>query len=178
MTADIPLYVPMPCTMPRKALLALAEAPDGVLANAPLLEAIGQPPDYRSLFTVMSTAISNGIVERTDDIPKRWRITDLGRRAVDAIKAEGAAAEAAAPACKPTRPTPANPSAKKAAPARTEAASAPEERTESPPFEFALTSSGRLLIEVDGAKLALSIEATDALFSYLDEQRGVVWEAA
>lgn len=164
MTAkDLP-YIPLPNTMPRRALLALADAEGGALASVPLLEAIGQPPDYPSLVTIMSTALQYGLVERTADTPKKWAITDLGRETVDVIK-NGASdlPQKAATA----KPKPAN-----------EPMALDDDADLLPAngCEFALTSSGRLLIEAEGQLVALSKEAADALFAYTDEQRGVVWE--
>ena len=52
------------------------------------------------------------------------------------------------------------------------------QQDQSDAFECALTNTGRLLIDDDGTKVALSAEKAKKLMAYLDEQRGVVWEAA
>lgn len=49
---------------------------------------------------------------------------------------------------------------------------------ESEAFECALTNNGRLLIQDGDARIALSPDKAQALMAYLDEQRGIEWEAA
>jgi alanine racemase len=44
--------------------------------------------------------------------------------------------------------------------------------------EFALTSTGRLLIDTGAERFGLSKDQAEQLMAYLGKQRGIEWEAA
>jgi hypothetical protein len=181
---EAPIYTPQAGTMPRKALLALDESETGSMYSVPLLEAIGQPPDYPSLSTILASCVEHKLVERDVINPRlsAWKITELGRKVAQGIKDTPDT---------PTRPRwtahiprvdvlPVLNEPPKESPAEPMGLDADAEMSipgQAEGCEFALTSTGRLLIRIGTQLVALDKGQADALFAYTDEQRGVVWEA-
>ena len=174
MNADT-IYRPTKGTIPYRVLMALVSP--GVLATVPLLEAIGQPLDYPSLPTVMEAILAAKLVERygRGHQGSTWRITPLGREVARTLLSGEPA-----PTKLQAQPAPAIPASHvaDAHPVDPPGDLADELPGDFGTFECALSSAGRLLLEVDGVRLALSKGQTDQLFAYTDLQRGVVWEAA
>lgn len=162
-------YTPQPGTISFRAIEALklmevgAEVPTVVM-----LELLGQPKDWAGLTTCLSPAVDAGLISRrTEGRRIYWSLGDGKPLAPYEVEPSDATDEPAAAA---------------QAPATTVCAEQlppPEEDAgEDLGCEFAITSTGRLLIDCGGKSLALSKEQADHLMAYLDQARGIEWEVA
>lgn len=163
-------YIPQPGTIPFRAIEALklmevgAEVPTVVM-----LELLGQPKDWAGLTTCLSPAVEAGLIyRRTEGRRIYWSLGD-GEPLSGSYEIEA--------------PTPTDePAAAAQAPATTVRADqlppAEEDAGEDLGCEFAITSTGRLLIDCDGKNVALSKHQAEHLMAYLDQARGIEWEVA
>ncbi|MGE0110016.1 hypothetical protein [Aquabacterium sp.] len=163
-------YTPQPGTISFRAIEALklmevgAEVPTVVM-----LELLGQPKDWAGLTTCLSPAVDAGLISRrTEGRRIYWSLGDgeplSGSYEIEAPtptdEAEAAAQVPATTAHADQLPPTA------------------EEAGEDLGCEFAITSTGRLLIDCDGKSVALSKHQADHLMTYLDQARGIEWEVA
>ncbi len=161
-------YTPQPGTISFRAIEALklmevgAEVPTVVM-----LELLGQPKDWAGLTTCLSPAVDAGLISRrTEGRRIYWSLGDgeplSGSYEIEAPTPtdEPAAAAAQYPATTVQLPPPA------------------EEAGEDIGCEFAITSTGRLLIDCAGKNVALSKHQAEHLMAYLDQARGIEWENA
>lgn len=163
-------YTPQPGTISFRAIEALklmevgAEVPTVVM-----LELLGQPKDWAGLTTCLSPAVDAGLISRrTEGRRIYWSLGD-GEPLSGSYEIEA------------TTPTD-EPAAAAQYPATTVRADQlpppAEEAGEDIGCEFAITSTGRLLIDCDGKSVALSKHQADYLMAYLDQARGIEWEVA
>lgn len=167
-----PTYTPQPGTISFRAIEALklmevgAEVPTVVM-----LELLGQPKDWAGLTTCLSPAVDAGLISRrTEGRRIYWSLGD-GEPLSGSYEIEA--------------PTPTDEPAAAAAaqyPATTVRADQlpppAEEAGEDIGCEFAITSTGRLLIDCAGKNVALSKHQAEHLMAYLDQARGIEWEVA
>lgn len=163
-------YTPQPGTIPFRAIEALKLMEVGSeVPTAVMLELLGHPKDWAGLTTCLSPAVEAGLISRRMEGRRiYWSLGDgkpLAPYEVEPSDAtdEPAAdpdAEATTVACDPLP------------------ASDDEGDGVAIGCEFAITSTGRLLIDCDGKSLALSKEQADHLMAYLDQARGIEWENA
>lgn len=175
----MPTYTPQPGTIPAKVIAFLADKPLGQwFPTAQVLEAIGQPADWNGLNTCMAIALDHDAVRK--DISHHEgtaRKVAMWARGPNAPTVQQLAAPVPPPRFAPPAPAPA-PAAAAPAPETTADTSQPVEKPEAEPVgEFSYTSTGRLLIDVSAGQIALTTDETDALFAYLDQVRGIDWEA-
>jgi len=163
-------YTPQPGTISFRAIEALklmevgAEVPTVVM-----LELLGQPKDWAGLTTCLSPAVDAGLISRrTEGRRIYWSLGD-GEPLSGSYEIEA------------TTPTD-EPAAAAQVPATTVRADQlprpAEEAGEDIGCEFAITSTGRLLIDCDGKSVALSKHQAEHLMAYLDQARGIEWEVA
>lgn len=155
-------YIPQGGTIARNALAALVARFDDKLTTPELVEAIGQIPGYPGLPGNMESCVLHGLVQKEpteDGRYVRWWATELGRSVVHWLYGNAQQLSQA--------PTFAEVGDEIEPPAEEEADAPP------PDCEFALTSTGRLLIEFKGQKFALDKPYADALFAHTDYARGV-----
>ena len=162
-------YTPQPGTISFRAIEALklmevgAEVPTVVM-----LELLGQPKDWAGLTTCLSPAVDAGLISRrTEGRRIYWSLGD-GEPLSGSDEIEA--------------PTPTDEPAAAQYPATTVRADQlpppAEEAGEDIGCEFAITSTGRLLIDCDGKSVALSKHQAENLMAYLDQARGIEWEVA
>lgn len=185
-------YTPQPGTIAHRVIAHLQTlGPDAEVTSQVLLEAIGQPADWHGLVTCMESAIFHGLVHKRMEGRKAfWRIA--GKRAavpVDANRAHApledhTAVDDPEPDSRPRVATAAETVLRKArdaglpkVPTCTESQAEPQP-AHAPTCEFALTNSGRLLIDTGAQQLALTKDQADELMAYLDKARGLEWEGA
>lgn len=154
-------YIPQPGTIPFRAIEALklmevgAEVPTVVM-----LEMLGQPKDWAGLTTCLSPAVEAGLIRRRTETRRiYWSLGDG-----QPLTPWGDESETPAPAPAPT--------------ACVEQLEPQEDAREDLGCEFAITSTGRLLIDCEGKSVALSKQQADHLMAYLDQARGIEWEVA
>lgn len=163
-------YTPQPGTIPFRAIEALKLMEVGAeVQTVVMLELLGQPKDWAGLTTCLSPAVDAGLISRrTEGRRIYWSLGD-GQPLSGSYEIEA------------TTPTD-EPAASAQAPATTVRADQlppPEEDAgEDIGCEFAITSTGRLLIDCDGKSVALSKHQADYLMAYLDQARGIEWEVA
>lgn len=166
-------YTPQAGTMGARALLALAASETGRMSNAVLLEAMGQPPGYAGMTNVMDNCVFYKLVETDKDAFNRfWTITEQGRETAARMLANQKRTEARhddseADLAPPSAPQPFTEATDEG---HLVAADSDDD------IECALTSSGRLIIDANGVKQALSKQQTNQLLEYVDRMRGIVWE--
>lgn len=186
-------YTPQPGTIAHRVIAHLQTlGPDVELTSQVLLEAIGQPSDWHGLSTCMESAVFHGlVVKRLEGRRSMWRIA--GERSspgvdLDRLHASGMVTGSGVAPSKPQAARvvavasmqpgdhvtvtglkdPANlPQAPTCTESQTDAG-----------CEFALTNSGRLLIDTGDQQMALTKEQADELMQYLDRARGLEWEGA
>lgn len=166
-----PQYVPQAGTIPAKVIAHFKALPPGTeLSTAMVIEAIGQPADWHGLPQCLKLAVDAGVMRKRLDRSgwAMWSLIDPDHviTATPAPLEDYTAIDDTEPGNRPEslqkqgrRPEP--------GPA-----------TEAGDFECALTNAGRLLINTGTDRVALSPEHTKQLMAYLDEQRGIEWEAA
>lgn len=181
-------YIPQPGTIAARVVEHLRGlGPDVELTSQVLLESIGQPSDWHGLGTSLAPALDHGLIaKRVEGRRAFWRIAgERDAPGVDAAPPDrqhtGCARshphEDMSPECQAKADQ-----ARAAAQARRmlslpQAPTCTESQTE-PACEFAITSTGRLLIDTGAQQVALSKAQAEQLMAYLDAQRGVEWEAA
>lgn len=154
-------YIPQPGTIPFRAIEALKLMEVGAeVPTAVMLEMLGQPKDWAGLTTCLSPAVEAGLISRRMEGRRiYWSLGD-GQPLNHWEDEPEAPAQAPAPeAC-------------------VDQLEPQEEAGEDLGCEFAITSTGRLLIECEGKSVALSKEQADHLMAYLDQARGIEWEVA
>lgn len=188
-----------PRGFPKAAIDYIVE--HGPQFTGPLAEAIGC--DAGSLSNILAAAVSNGALVR-DRKPHMghsvnyYRLGDgvpLERPKDEPLQDSASVVDAAPPDRQHTGCARSHPhedmspecqakadQARAAAQARRmlslpEAPTCTESQAE-PACEFAITSTGRLLIDTGAQQVALSKAQAEQLMAYLDAQRGVEWEAA
>lgn len=196
-------YVPQAGTIPAKVIAHFQTLPPGTeLSTAMVLEAIGQPRDWHGLTSCMKTAVEHGVVSKRQDRAGwlMWSLLDRSTmvtakpayhtgQSVDIDRAHAKPPPLAdhtgiddAEPEKRTRSIQWQPGAADEADLNAlEPGNIIEIRRKQPEseaFECALTNNGRLLINTGTDRVALSPEHTKQLMAYLDEQRGIEWEAA
>jgi hypothetical protein len=157
-------YLPQAGTMAYSCLMALADNHGQKLPTPALLAAIGQPEDYKGLSGILAACIEHGLIDKTKiegTYNVQWFTTDVGAMAALWLTQQN----------EPT--TRLQPASEQAAEPFTEVGDEVEPIDPPADCEFALTSTGRLLIEVKGQKFALDKEYADALFAHTDYARGV-----
>lgn len=184
-------YTPQPGTIAHRVIEHLQTlGPDVELTSQVLLEAIGQPADWHGLSTCMDSAVFHGlVVKRLEGRRSMWRIA--GKQSAPGFDIDRAhirledhtAIDDSEPNSRPRVATAAEVAARVArqAPARhvdavQQLAQATDEAATG--CEFALTNSGRLLIDTGDQQMALTKEQAEELMQYLDAQRGIEWEGA
>lgn len=199
-------YVPQAGTIPAKVIAHFKTLPPGTeLSTSMVLEAIGQPVGWHGLPQCMKLTLESGVMHKRLDRNgwAMWSLVDRSSivtakpgQGVDIDRAHAPAAPQPDPQLQDStavhdhEPESRAEHAKSADPRlsadeRTALrGKAPTEKPEPGPatetgdFECALTNAGRLLINTGTDRVALSPEHTQQLMSYLDEQRGIEWEAA
>ena len=149
-------YHPHPSTVAHRALLHLAQQPDGTRLPASVLaDALGvAAKDIRGY---MQTSLDRGLVEQEagPDGIKRWYIASLTVAVYYRNLPENA--DTAQPPDPPSTP----PAARK--PRQVDAAAAP-----TTPFSAALWTDGRLMIHQGGQQMELGVEEVRVLVGYLE----------
>jgi len=181
-------YVPQAGTIPAKVIAHLQTLPPGAeLSTAMVLEAIGQPRDWHGLTSCMKTAVEHGVVSKRQDRAGwlMWSLLDRSTMvtAKPAPLADHTAIDDIEPENRPRRIQEHAKRLDKAEQAlRTVEDAAAEldllDVVDAEFVEVAISNTGRLLISTGIQQIALSPEQTKKVFQYLDEQRGVEWEAA
>jgi hypothetical protein len=157
-------YLPQAGTMAYSCLMALADNHGQKLPTPALLSAIGQPEDYKGLSGILAACIEHGLINKTKiegTYNVQWFTTDVGAMAALWLTQKH----------EPTKLL--QPSSEQAAEPFAEVGDEVEPTVSPADCEFALTSTGRLLIEVNGQKFALDKPYADALFAHTDYARGV-----
>lgn len=163
-------YTPQPGTIPFRAIEALKLMEVGSeVPTAVMLELLGHPKDWAGLTTCLSPAVEAGLISRRMEGRRiYWSLGDGKPLAPYEVDPSDATDE---PAAEPDA---------KATTAACDPLPTPDDDGEGTAIgcEFAITSTGRLLIDCGGKSLALSKEQADHLMAYLDQARGIEWEVA
>lgn len=177
-------YVPQAGTIPAKVIAHLGTLGPGVeLSTAMVTEAIGQPSYWHGLPQCLKLAVDSGVIRKRMD-RNGWCMWSL----VD----QAHLVSPVPPGAEQRQPEPDNRprSIQEHAQRLDKAEQAPPTVADAPAdldllevvdvefVEVAISNTGRLLISTGIQQIALSPEQTQKVFRYLDEQRGVVWEAA
>jgi len=189
-------YVPQAGTIPAKVIAHFQTLPPGTeLSTAMVLEAIGQPRDWHGLTSCMKTAVEHGVVSKRQDRAGwlMWSLLDRSTmvtakpadhtgQGVDIDRAHAKPSpladhtgiDDAEPGYRP------RPKTSEESQVIGSATSDPDllDVVDAEFVEVAISNTGRLLISTGIQQIALSPEQTQKVFQYLDEQRGIEWEAA
>lgn len=186
-------YIPQPGTIAARVVEHLRGlGPDVELTSQVLLESIGQPSDWHGLGTSLAPALDHGLIaKRVEGRRAFWRLAgereapgvDIDR--VHAHLEDHTGIDDPEPNSRPRVATAAEtvlrvrtlPAKVALAETLPEAPTCTKSQAE-PACEFAITSTGRLLIDTGAQQVALSKAQAEQLMAYLDAQRGVEWEAA
>ena len=167
-----------PRGFPKAAIEHITE--HGPQFTGPLAEAMGC--DQGSLSNILAAAVQNGALVRVRKLHMGHNVNhySLGdgvplERPKDDPLEDHTAVDDPDPSSRPRVATAAETVLRKRA--LPEQPTCTESQT-GPLFEFALTSTGRLLIDTGTQQLAMSKAQAEQLMAYLDAQRGIEWEAA
>lgn len=174
-------YTPQPGTIAHRVIAHLQTlGPDVELTSQVLLEAIGQPADWHGLGTCLESAVFHGlVVKRLEGRRSMWRIA--GARSapgVDIDRAHAPLEDHTAIDDPETNSRPRVATAAEMVLRKRDLPASPTctESQTAPACEFALTNSGRLLIDTGDQQMALTKEQAEELMQYLDRARGLEWE--
>lgn len=186
-------YVPQAGTIPAKVIAHLQTLPPGAeLSTAMVLEAIGQPAGWHGLTACLKTAVDHGVISKRQDRGgwMMWGLVDPAAAKPAAHAGQGVdidrahakpspladhtAIDDSAPGYRP------RPKTSEESQVIGSATSDPDllDVVDAEFVEVAISNTGRLLISTGIQQIALSPEQTQKVFQYLDEQRGIEWEAA
>lgn len=186
-----PQYVPQAGTIPAKVIAHFKTLPPSTeLSTAMVIEAIGQPAGWTGLVPCLKTAVDHGVMSKRSDRNGWvwWRLVDPdhvirakpadeGQQTVEGVDI-GRVHTKPAPLEDHTAIDDTEPGNRPESIQKQGRRPEPGPATEAGDFECALTNAGRLLINTGTDRVALSPEHTQQLMAYLDEQRGIEWEAA
>lgn len=167
-----------PRGFPKAAIDYITE--QGPQFTGPLAEAIGCEPG--TLSNILAAAVANGALARERKLHMGHNVNfySLGdgvplERPKDEPLEDHTAVDDPEPESRPRVATAAESARRKRA--LPEKPTCTESQTAGA-FEFALTNTGRLLIDIGTQQFALTKPQADQLMAYLDAQRGVEWEVA
>ena len=186
-------YVPQAGTIPAKVIAHFQTLPPGTeLSTAMVLEAIGQPHGWHGLPQCMKLAIESGVIHKRlhRNGWAMWSLVDPATAKPAAHAGQGVDIDRAhakpSPLADHTGIDDAEPGYRPR-PKTSEESQVIGSATSDPDLlevvdaefvEVAISNTGRLLISTGIQRIALSPEQTQKVFQYLDEQRGIEWEAA
>ncbi len=199
-------YTSQPGTVAARALEAINQIQPGQeVTSAVLLEAIGQPADWQGLNNCLMPAVEAGLITRRLEGRRSWWSRGTGmpcprtkdqpltvepeqprkqaKATTQAPLEDHTAIDDLEPASRPRVATAAEAVLRKSALhgsstcTESQTPAAPPATEQDEDCEFAITSAGRLLINAGEQRIALSKAQADQLMAYLDQARGLEWEA-